>query len=541
MIDKIKALRIPISMTSFILLTAFYYAFVLNLPLITKIYQLKSYQMSYFVISAPLLLFFCFIIIFSVLCLPYVYKPVTILLILSSSMAFYASMKYRVMFDYGMIENIFETNTSEAGSYLNLDSVFYFLFFGVLPSILISLTDIVYSQSWLKEILKRLALVLSALIGICIIAIFFYKDYASVGRNNSYLNKMINPAHAFNTFKYINNTYFTTPEPYQTLGKDAKLTPSANNKETLFVVVLGETARSMNFHYNGYQRNTNPYTADMGLISFQQVSSCGTATAVSVPCMFSNMNRTDYKKSKAANQDNVMNVIGHAGVNLLWKDNDGGDKGVASNFDKIATDPTQDSPHCDGDTCHDEELLVALDEEIADRPGNKLITLHTIGSHGPTYFQRYPKSMSIFTPACERKDIEKCSDTEIRNTYDNTIAYTDYFLSKLITQLKTYQNKYNVAMMYISDHGESLGENGLYLHGTPYTIAPDEQTIVPWLMWIPEQYANAKGIDKSCLEKLAKNRHFSQDNFFHTLIGLFGVVTSAKNPSLDITETCKSS
>ncbi|MEL6114032.1 phosphoethanolamine--lipid A transferase [Photobacterium sp. SP02] len=528
-------------MNLFILLLAFYYAFVFNIPLTTKIYQLSQYQMTPFVISVPFLLFFCFIIIFSFVCQPFIYKPASILLLTTSSIALYASMKYRVMFDYSMIENIFETNSSEANSYVNTHSSFYFLFFGLAPSLMIFLTDITYSESILKEALKRLILILCALIGIFMIAVFFYKDFASVGRNNSYLNKMINPAHVYNTFKYINRTYLTFPETYLNIGKDAKLEPSDNKKDTLFVVVLGETARSMNFHYNGYQRNTNPYTADMGLISFQQVSSCGTATAVSVPCMFSNMNRSDYTKSKATNQDNVMDVIGHAGVNLLWKDNDGGDKGVARNFAKISTNPIQDSPLCDGDTCHDEILLTDLDKEIADRPGSKLITLHTIGSHGPTYYQRYPKSMTLFTPACERKDIEKCSDAEIRNTYDNTIAYTDYFLSKLITKLKTYQNKYNVAMMYISDHGESLGENGLYLHGTPYTIAPSEQTTVPWLMWLPDQYADAKGIDKNCLTNLAKNSHLSQDNFFHTLIGLYGVTTSAKNPELDITVTCKRS
>ncbi|KKC99364.1 phosphoethanolamine transferase [Photobacterium halotolerans] len=525
-------------MNLFISLLAFYYAFVFNIPVTTKIYQLSHYQMTPFVMSTPFLLFFCFIIVFSFICQPFFYKPVSILLVTTSSLALYASMKYRVMFDYSMIENIFETNTSEAGSYLNISSIFYFSFFGVLPSILILFTDITYSTSVLKEALKRVVLILVALIGACLIAIFFYKDYASVGRNNSYLNKMINPAHVYNTFKYINRTYLTSPEPYQTIGKDAKLKPSDNKKDTLFVVVLGETARSMNFYYNGYKRNTNPYTTDMGLISFKQVSSCGTATAVSVPCMFSNMNRSDYKKSKASNQDNVMDVIGHAGVNLLWKDNDGGDKGVATHFVKIATDPTQNSPLCDGDTCHDEVLLAGLDKEISERPGNTLITLHMIGSHGPTYFQRYPKSMTLFSPACESKDIEKCTDAEIRNTYDNTIAYTDYFISELIKKLETYQSKYNVAMMYISDHGESLGENGLYLHGTPYTIAPSEQTTVPWLMWIPDQYADAKGIDKNCLAGLAKSRHFSQDNFFHTLIGLFGVITSAKNPSLDITESC---
>lgn len=528
-------------MNGFILLMSVYYAFILNMPVISKIYQVTGYHLTPFIISSPCLLFFSFVIIFSMLCQPFIFKPVSILLLITSSLAFYAAMKFRVMFDYGMIENIFETNTSEASSYLNGSSLFYLLFFGILPAILVLMTDIIYSKSIFKEILKRVVLVLAAFIGLGLIAMFFYKDYAAVGRNNSYLNKMINPAHAYNTFKYINRNYFTTPEPYRPLGEDAKLLPAKNKKDTLVVVVLGETARGMNFSYNGYKRDTNPYTADMGLISFQQVSSCGTATAVSVPCMFSNMNRSDYKKSKANNQDNVMDIIGRAGVTLLWKDNDGGDKGVAKNFEKISLDPTEESSFCNGETCHDEALLTHFDKEITARQGNKLITIHTIGSHGPTYFQRYPESMARFTPACNSKDIEKCSDAEIRNTYDNTIAYTDFFLSKLIQKLKHYQDKYNVALMYISDHGESLGENGLYLHGTPYTIAPREQTTVPWLMWIPDQYAQAKGLDKNCLSKLATSRHFSQDNFFHTLIGFYGVETTAKNPELDITATCKSS
>lgn len=527
------------SMLSFITILSLYYALILNFPVIAKIYQVSTSSSLIFPYISPLLLTFVFMIVFSFLAVPYLFKPLFIVLTLSSALAFYATLKYSVMFDYGMMENLLATNAGEAGSYINFSSVLYFIIFGVLPSLLILNVKIVTSGSLVKALVKRILYVIFAIAGIIVIGLLFYKDYASVGRNNHYLNKMINPAHVYNLVKYINSNYLQAPLVYKVLGEDAQLESSLSGKPTLMILVVGETARSQNSFYNGYPRNTDPYTQKMGLISLQNVSSCGTATAHSLPCMFSRLNRNNYSKAQANSQDNVLDVLAHAGVNLLWMDNDGGDKSVAKHLHKIEINPHENAQLCDGSSCYDQVLIDKLDRNIKMDKGNKLIVLHIMGSHGPTYWKRYPESKAAFQPACNQSDIENCSDQEIVNVYDNTLVYTDYIIAQSIEKLKKHADQYDVALMYLSDHGESLGENGLYLHGTPYAIAPKEQTSVPWLIWLPEDYAYSKGIDKVCLMGRAKHGHFSHDNLFDTLLGLYGVKTAVKDKSLNILASCK--
>ncbi|MDD9178145.1 MULTISPECIES: phosphoethanolamine transferase [Aliivibrio] len=533
LISKLKSQKITMNMVSLLILVSLYFAVVFNYPINEKIYQLSQGN-GLFLFLTPAILTCAFIIIFSMIAVPYLFKGIVIILTLTSSMAFYAALQYNTMFDYAMIENIFETNVGEASSYLSSASIGYFIVFGVLPSLFLLKVKVIRNASWGKELFHRAALVSVAIVGLLLISVFYFKDYASIGRNNSYLNKMINPADAFNTVKYINNEYLTAPLDYITIGEDAEVIPAKNGKPTLMVVLVGETARAQNSAYNGYDRETNPYTKDLGLIAFQNTSSCGTATAHSLPCMFSNMVRTNYNRDRANNQDDVLDVLTHAGVKSVWIDNDGGDKAVAKNIEKVMISDTSSDEFCNGSSCYDEVLLQGLDKRIQNTTGDQLYALHMIGSHGPTYWKRYPENMAVFTPACNRSDIENCSDEEITNVYDNTLVYTDYVIAQTIAKLKTYSDKYNVVMLYISDHGESLGENGLYLHGAPYMIAPKEQTHVPFYIWMSDDYANQKGINKASVIKKAAAGGFSHDNLFHTLLGLYGVKTSAKDNSLDI-------
>lgn len=534
--SKIKNAQISMSMVSLITIVSLYFAVVFNYPINEKIYLLSQGD-GVFLFLTPAILTCAFIIIFSMIAVPYLFKSIVIMLTLTSSMAFYAALQYNTMFDYAMIENIFETNVGEASSYLSSASIGYFILFGLLPTLLLLKVKIARNASWGKELFHRAALMSVAIVGLLLISVFYFKDYASIGRNNSYLNKMINPADAFNTVKYINNEYLTAPLEYIKIGEDAKIIPAKNGKPTLMVVLVGETARAQNSAYNGYQRETNPYTKDLGLIAFQNTSSCGTATAHSLPCMFSNMVRTNYNRDRANNQDDALDVLTHAGVKSVWIDNDGGDKAVAKNIEKEMISGDYSADLCDGSSCYDEILLKGLDQRIENSTGDQLYALHMIGSHGPTYWKRYPDNMAVFTPACNRSDIENCSDEEITNVYDNTLVYTDYVIAQTIAKLKTYSDQYNVVMLYISDHGESLGENGLYLHGAPYMIAPKEQTHVPFYIWMSDDYANQKSINKASVIKKAAAGGFSHDNLFHTLLGLYGVKTDAKDNALDIMAT----
>ncbi len=538
------SLRFNVKSQYFTLLLASYFTVILNYPffreswkVLGKIDQVKAG----FIVSIPFFVLFALIILFSLFTIKYISKPLFIFLTVSSSLVFYAGLAYGVVFDYGMIQNSSQTNLSEASSYLNASLVISFILTGVVPAFLITRTNIIYRPLF-KEVLSKTALMGLSVLGLLIIASFYYQDYASIGRNNKYLQKYIVPTqYVWSGYKYLKKNYFTTPLVYQQLGLDAKKAVAATvTRPQITVMALGETARAMNYRYNGYSRDTNPFTASDDLISFRQVSSCGTATAVSVPCMFSFMGRSDYDENRAANQDNVLDVIQRGSVNVQWIDNDGGCKGVCGRVPTLNISIKTDSPLCDREYCFDEILLPELEKALAKANGkDTMVVLHLIGSHGPTYYRRYPASHRRFTPDCQRSDIQNCTQEELVNTYDNTIAYTDYMLSRIVSVLKSYSDRYNTSMLYMSDHGESLGENGLYLHGTPYAIAPKEQTHVPALLWLSPSYAKENQIDMTCVRKTAESKQVSQDYLSHSLLGLTKVATSVYKPELDFLGGCR--
>ncbi|WP_244907423.1 phosphoethanolamine transferase [Photobacterium iliopiscarium] len=529
-----------LKMTSFIVWLSLYFALLFNFPTLAKIFSLShNVANPIFPYTAPIVLIAAFIIIFSCLCWPYIFKTIMIFLTITSSMALFAEVNYHTLFDNAIIESIFQTRSDEAWSYVNLHSITYIVVFGLLPSIWIACVKITKRKTFLKEIIARIILIGIAMTALLIIALTNYKSYAAVGRNNHYLNRMIIPGHVYAGGKYLYKEFIYKPLPYKKQGLDAKLLPTENHKPTLFVMVLGETARTYDYAYNGYKRDTNPYTKNEGIISFKNVESCGTYTALSVPCMFSNLTRAHYNQDRAYSQDNAVDIIHRAGAEVLWIDNDGGSKGVAARVPYVTTDTSQHNQYCDGTSCYDGVMLKKAADFINKDDKNKLLVLHLIGSHGPTYFQRYPKQFDQFKPSCNRSDIENCTDQEIKNVYDNTILYTDYVDEQVIKLLKKNEGKYNVAMLYMSDHGESLGENGFYLHGAPFPIAPKEQKHVPWLLWIPTQYAQQKGINLSCLRSKEDIGHLSHDNLFHSLLGLYGVKSKVINPALDISTSCR--
>ncbi len=316
--------------------------------------------------------------------------------------------------------------------------------------------------------------------------------------------------------------------PFKLLGEDARNDPADTDRE-LIILVVGEAVRVDHFSLNGYTRDTNPLLRRENIVNFPDVSSCGTETAVSVPCMFSHLGREDYDKDEAASTENVLDILARSGVNVLWRDNNSDSKGVAKRlpYEDFKTPDT--NPDCDVE-CRDAGMLAGLDEYIKSHPkGDILIVLHQMGNHGPAYYKRYPKEFEKFTPVCRSNQLQECSREEIVNAYDNTLLYTDHVLSKVISLLKKHDDNFETAMFYMSDHGESLGENGLYLHGFPYAIAPDAQKKVPAVMW----FGNRFNIDRQQLEQKA-GQPYTHDYLFHTLLSLFEVKTSVYRPELDI-------
>lgn len=229
-------------------------------------------------------------------------------------------------------------------------------------------------------------------------------------------------------------------------------------RKNLTIVVLGETSRGDNFSLSGYSRQTNPLLEKDNVVYFPRTTSCGTATAVSVPCMFSDMPRAHYDEELAQHQEGVLDIIQRAGINVLWNDNDGGCKGACDRVPHQNMTKLNLPGQCIDGECYDEVLFHGLEEYINNLKGDGVIVLHTIGSHGPTYYNRYPAQFKKFTPTCDTNEIQTCSQQQLVNTYDNTILYVDYIVDKAINILKEHQDNFTTSLVYLSDHGESLGK-----------------------------------------------------------------------------------
>lgn len=534
----------PTTINRFTFLLALFYVCVFNIPffeVVDKGLAAQSAVNWWFVASIPVFLLCALSIIFSLFSVKYLVKPFFILLTLVSSLVFFGQWQYGIIFDTGMIQNIFQTNPAEAQTYLNMSSVISFVLTGILPAIWIYKAPLEYPKATTLLKQKGVFILVNVLI-IGLIAALFLQNYVAFGRNNDNFKRTIVPTYFVGSaVKYFNMTYLQKPLPYHELGLDAHET-AIHKKPKLLVLVVGETARAKNFQNYGYDKATNQYTAKDNMLVFNDVRSCGTATAVSLPCMFSRMNRTDYDARHAHAEDTLMDVLHHAKIKLMWIDNDSGCKGVCDRVPHELIDLNSDLRLCDGESCLDQVLVNRLKstlDEMNKNPEDTVIVLHMMGSHGPKYYQRYPRDKASFLPDCQRGDIQNCSHDELVNSYDNSLAYTDYILSEVIGVMKTESNKYETGMLYLSDHGESLGEDGIYLHGAPYAIAPDEQTHIPMFAWFSNSFLQDSKLSRSCIATKAQKGGFSHDNLFDTVLGLMDVDTDIYRKNQDIMASCK--
>ena len=381
---------------------------------------------------------------------------------------------------------------------------------------------------------------LVVMIGLLLI---FYKSYASTFRGHRELRFFLTPLNYIQATNSYIKRKFSHTLAVAPLGTDASrgVLWKEQKRKTVTVIVLGETARAMNFSLNGYGRNTNPeLSRQEGLINFTNVQSCGTATAVSVPCVFSALGRANYSESAAKSQEGLLDVLSHAGFGVLWRNNNSGCKGTCDRveYENFAK-PVAGEPLCNTEECYDEYLLKGLPERIRSSQKDMVIVLHQKGSHGPSYWKRYPDAFKRFGPVCETNELQKCSSEAIVNAYDNTILYTDHFISKVIDLLRKSgkEDGVDTSFIYFSDHGESLGEKGMYLHGAPYMISPDEQRHVPFMIWLSDSFRSRFRIDATCLAA-RRDQAFSHDNVFHSVLGMLNVDTAAYNPALDIFQAC---
>jgi len=519
-----------ISMTKLILIVAAFLTLVGNTRFFSDTIIFYPWADNNLFIISLFIWLFSFLAIFLLLVsYRYSVKPILIFLLLVSSMVTYFANNYGIVIDDNMIANSMETNMAESMDLFSLKLVLYFLILGVIPSYYVykaQITRLKFSQQlWSK--LK--AIVILAII-FFMITLAFSKSYTSFARENKQLRLYINPTYYLYAMgKHVNSKFKTATLPFNEIGRDANIVRN-NNDQKLIIVVAGETARADRFSLNGYHRETNPLLVKEGVISFKQMSSCGTDTALSLPCMFSALNREDYSHSQGKNMSNVLDILNYVDVSVLWLDNNSSSKGIADRLTFQDYKTKEKNPVCDIE-CRDEGMLLNLQQYIdTQKDKDILIVLHTMGSHGPAYYKRYPKRFERFTPVCESNQLNECTNEQINNAYDNTIVYTDYVLSKTIEFLKSNQDKYKTAMFYMSDHGESLGENNLYLHGMPYFMAPKEQTHVASILWLDDEFSQEVDIKK--LKKNSDNT-LSHDGFFHTLLGLVNVHTDFYDKKLD--------
>ncbi|QFZ86347.1 phosphoethanolamine--lipid A transferase [Variovorax paradoxus] len=475
-------------------------------------------------------------------------KPLWLLVVVIAAVAQHYMLQYRVVMDPSMIANAFQTDPHEARDLLSGRMAFNVLVVVLPAAWALWRVRIVpmglLSHAWRNALLLVLAAVVAVGTGVAM-----NRQLAPLMRNNVHLRYMMNPiASLYSAGAVVLKPMFKRSSKLIPITAGTALGPSyaAQKRPPLFVVVVGETARADHFGLNGYAHDTTPELAKRNVLSYREVRSCGTNTLASVPCMFSPLGKSGYE-SRKDEYENLMDVLQASGLAVFWLDNQAGCKGVcervpnASAFDGL--DAATKKSLCDGEECLDDVMLKGLDERIAALPAERrakgiVLVMHQMGSHGPAYYKRSAPELKRFAPECKTNALAECAHAELMNVYDNSIAQTDHFLGLTIDWLQAQSKQYDPALLYMSDHGESLGEYGLFLHGVPYSFAPDAQKHVPLVTWFGDGMSERRKLSRACMEA-GLDAPLTHDNLYHTVLGLMDVTTPTYRPALDALASCR--
>ncbi|CAN5310617.1 phosphoethanolamine--lipid A transferase [soil metagenome] len=475
-------------------------------------------------------------------------KPVLTVALLSAAALAYFMGSYGVVIDPTMVVNILQTDSREAGDLLNGRLGLSLLVLAGLPLAWLRRQKPLTPLRWAPRLGLNL-LSFAAGIGLTAGLVFSsFAELASTMRNEPQLRYMINPLNLYWSVGVVVAEANAKPAgPPKVVGADAHLADRpAGAKPPLLMLVVGETARASSFSLNGYARPTNPELAKLPVLNFANVTSCGTSTAASLPCMFSHLGREAYGGQKS-HQENLLDLLQRAGLAVLWLDNQSGCKGLCDRVpSSSATQPAAGAPPlpaglCDtSGECLDEALLSGLDQRLAALDPARVargvvLVMHQMGSHGPAYYKRSPPELKLFQPECKSNALQQCQRAQVVNAYDNSIVTTDRLLARSIAWLQSQSRRFDTRLYYVSDHGESLGENNIFLHGMPYAVAPRDQIHVPMLLWL----GDAPALEQQCL-KGKRDQPLSHDNLFHTVLGLMGVQTTLYRAEWDFIASCRS-
>jgi lipid A ethanolaminephosphotransferase len=465
-------------------------------------------------------------------------KPLLAVVVVVTAAAAYYQDRYSVFLDPDMVRNVLHTEYQEARELISAGFVLSVLLVTVPAWLLIWRVRIV-RRGWTRATLRRALAVTIALALVTGGLLLAFRDLSSLMRNHKEVRYLVNPG---NVIYAATRVLWADARQAQRapipLGTDAHVAarPLAA-KPRLLVIVVGETVRAQNWGLNGYARDTTPQLRALNVVNFSDVRSCGTATEVSLPCMFAPVGRRDYDEERIRGQESLLHVLQHAGIATVWRDNQTGCKGVCSGLPFQQWRDAEVDGLCRDGACFDEILLHRLQDDIDASAGDRVVVLHPLGNHGPSYYARYPERFRRYTPTCDSAEPGECSSEALVNSYDNAVLYSEHFVAEAIALLQR-QQRHDTALIYVSDHGESLGEHGLFLHGVPYAIAPDQQTRVPMVVWLGEGYAATAGIDESCLRERS-SLPAAHDHLFHSVLGLLDVETSVYEPALDLFKPCK--
>jgi len=505
-----------------IAMVAFGITFFANQTFFSKLFGYAWEEKNYTIaLSAPFVLALLLICVLNIVLLfthRYTFKTMIVFLLGVSALSGYFIDSFGTIIDKDMLNNMVQTDSAEILDLITFKLVLYCGVGVIIPSLLLKRFSLSFASYNVEVAQKFIVIVLSLSLSIGLY-MGLSKTYSSFFRNHHELKMYLNPYYPIaSSVKWL-LIKSKGRQSLMPIAEDA--TKKEHVRKKLVILVVGETARAENFSLNGYDKQTNPLLqARKDIVNFSHFYSCGTATAISIPCMFSKFGRASFDDDKNS-YENVIDVVQKAGVNVVWRDNNsGGSKGIANRVENAIY------YHGSG---FDEVLFHSLQNTIEKASNDTLIVLHQEGSHGPTYYKRYPEAFKQFTPSCDTQDLSQCSQEQIVNSYNNTILYTDFIINEAIKLLETNEEKFDTTLFYVSDHGESLGENGVYLHGLPYFIAPDAQKHVPALFYFGKE--NHEKVERLMAKK---SDHFSHDNLFHTLLGLFDVETKEYNPKLDM-------
>ena len=465
-------------------------------------------------------------------------KPVLIVLIVIAAVASFYTDRLGVLIDRDMIQNALTTTVNE-GKHLITGELALHVALRAVPGIALVLWLRVTRRPRLRAALGWAGMVAGSFALMAGLLFTDLKSFSTVLRGRKDLMGSVQPlAPMAGALRYARMMVKTAKIEAAPFGRDARKGARIEgmDKPVLMVIVAGETARAQNWSLGGYGRDTNPELAKRDIVYFSDVTSCGTATATSLPCMFSHLTAADYSYAGGLGSENLLDVLSHAGVHVEWWDNNTGSKDMANRVAFRYMAAEDDPASCARGECIDAVFLPRLRQVAETMTEDTVIVLHQIGSHGPSYWMRYPEDQEVFAPACKSPELTQCSTEEIVNAYDNTIRYTDRFLAEVIDLLEA-SDRVAGAMYYVSDHGESLGENGIYLHGTPMFMAPEVQYKVPMVVWTSAAWREGMQVDQGCLAARA-GAPVSHDNLFSTVLGMMDITTETRDAALDLVQGC---